>query len=427
MRKLLLSSLAIAMLVAPVVQAEVDGSEVDTDPLESTIDSILVSELEEGKLMWEVEGEPQQGFKVVWSKNESPEYPPRDGDKAIYRGENDARDAYIKGFEGEGTYNVRVCEYLDGVCGTYSNEIQMELVAKEDKMMDEKKKAKFKDLSDKNDNYDAIQYLYDKSVVQGYEDGTFKADNTINRAEFLKILMELSDYELSGENCFNDVESQWFASYVCTAANLGVVEGYDDGTFRPERAINFAEASKIIVNTLALETDSSNDETWFHSYVSAMELLAAIPTTIEDFDKKITRGEMSEMVYRIDAKKKNKKSKTYEGIKGKKDAKKEEMKNEEKMTESTISSIVVSEVEEGKVMWEVEGVSPQGFKVVWSKSDSPEYPPRETDKANYHGNKADRKSYLKAFDGAGTYNVRVCDYFEGECSVYSNQIQVELK
>lgn len=429
MKKLLLClPLAAIFALSPVAQAGDNHNQEEATPLESLVDSITVSATDEkGKLTWEFEGESQKGFKVVWSKQDSPEYPPREGDKAQYH--NNDTMAYIKGFDGEGTYNVRVCEYLGDRCGTYSNQIQMDLDAKEEHKKEEVKKFKFKDLSEKNENYDAIQYLYDKKVVKGYDDGSFKAGNTINRAEFLKILMELSDYEPEGENCFPDVESQWFAPYVCKAADLGVVKGYSDGKFRPESDINFAEASKIIVNTLALETDTANDENWFHSYVSAMELLSAIPTSVDNFDKKITRGEMSEMVYRIDAKKKTKSSKSYKELKGeKKEIKKEEKQKEEpKTTNSTITSITLSEVSEGKVEWQVEGVSPQGFKVVWSKSDSPEYPPRDTDKAQYHGDKNTRKGYIKAFDGEGTYNVRVCDYYEGECSVYSNQIQVKLK
>lgn len=435
MRKFLISSLVAMFAITPMVSAEVGGSVTRNVGVESQVDSInLMMSDDSDEVMWEVSGESKMGFKVVWSKNAGPEYPPRAGDQVTYKEDSDSNEANIKPFDGAGVYFVRVCEYLEGVCGTYSNEIQIEFSETEDEDDDkyeseeyekeeqeedddDDRKYVFSDLSEENENYSAVKYLYEKKVVKGYDDGSFKAYKTINRAEFLKILMELSEYEVSGENCFSDVSDQWFAPYICTAAELGLVKGYDDGTFRPAKDINFAEASKIIVNTLALETDGSNDETWYHSYVSAMELLSAIPTSIDKFDKDITRGEMSEMVYRIHAKKTGEKSTSYRELSGEKEV----------MGESTISSIVLSDLGDNKVEWSVEGVSPQGFKVVWSKKSGPEYPSRDGDQAQYRGEKSARDAYIKAFDGAGTYSVRVCDYFDGECSVYSNEIKVELK
>ena len=74
-------------------------------------------------IKWVVDGYSAQGFKVVWSKNENPTYPLRDGDKYHYYS-NPARNFdNLEPFAGAGTYYIRVCEYLGGACDKYSNQI----------------------------------------------------------------------------------------------------------------------------------------------------------------------------------------------------------------------------------------------------------------------------------------------------------------
>jgi len=76
---------------------------------------------------WTFAGYSKNGFKIVWSKNSNPTYPTRDGDKYIYLSEPTATSTTLDAFSGSGTYYVRVCEYLGGSCGVYSNQIQVSL------------------------------------------------------------------------------------------------------------------------------------------------------------------------------------------------------------------------------------------------------------------------------------------------------------
>jgi len=79
------------------------------------------------KVSWTVDGTAPQGFKVTWSKNAAPTYPPRDGDMAVYYSDPSASSAEIHAFSGAGTYYVRICEYIGGRCGTHSNQIEVQL------------------------------------------------------------------------------------------------------------------------------------------------------------------------------------------------------------------------------------------------------------------------------------------------------------
>lgn len=93
---------------------------------DSQVSSIILSGTDE-HLSWIVTGSSPLGYKVVWSKNPNPTYPTREGDKYHYLSNPIVTTDEIDGFAGDGKYYVRVCEYLGGKCGTYSNQIQVNL------------------------------------------------------------------------------------------------------------------------------------------------------------------------------------------------------------------------------------------------------------------------------------------------------------
>jgi hypothetical protein len=91
----------------------------------------------------------------------------------------------------------------------------------------------------------AICLLYDAGIVSGKSENYFYPDDTITRAEFLKIMLlnAEEDVEEVADVFYDDVdEDDWFYEYVTYASDQGFVEGYDDGTFRPNDPINRAEA-----------------------------------------------------------------------------------------------------------------------------------------------------------------------------------------
>ena len=157
----------------------------------------------------------------------------------------------------------------------------------------------FADVDLSHDYYDAISYLQEEGTVEGYDDETYRPDNIINRAEFTKITLIERGETPEGGNCFPDVTDQWFAPYVCKAKDLGLVQGYPDGTFKPERPINFVESGKVVTEGLELAKDDLLNEAWYEKYVKALEEEAAIPQTVGTFDHYINRGEMAEIIWRV--------------------------------------------------------------------------------------------------------------------------------
>lgn len=183
----------------------------------------------------------------------------------------------------------------------------------------------FDDVEVGNINYDAITYVYNQGIVNGYDDGTYRPAQLINRAEFTKIIVGAAYNAADVDNCgvsnpeempyFTDfLSSEWYSKYVCLAYNKGVIEGYRDGTFKPSAQINFAEAAKIIVNGFGYTTTPGT--VWYEQYVRLLEEKKAIPTSIKSFEQKITRGEMAEMIYRLKAGITDKGYQTYAQLSG---------------------------------------------------------------------------------------------------------------
>jgi hypothetical protein len=100
--------------------------------------------------------------------------------------------------------------------------------------------------------------------------------------------------------------------------------------------------------------------------------------------------------------------------------------SEEPEASQAVSAI--SLVASGKnASWQATGYSKNGFKLVWSKNPGPTYPTRGGDQYQYYSDAGTTSGTMNAFDGAGTYYVRVCEYLGGACGVYSNQVTVTLE
>jgi len=189
----------------------------------------------------------------------------------------------------------------------------------------------FTDVSDATDYSAAIQWMAENKVINGYADSSFKPDKCVNRAEFLKMLFVVQEAELSSvENLsFSDVDnSAWYAPYLATALQTKIVEGYEDGTFKPEQCVTRAEAAKMVVVSYRFpvnlakhfdydyETQMStwhfihSDYTdvdvkaWYYEYLGRLlefELIGIDHVEKNGFgpNKDMSRKEVAELLYRV--------------------------------------------------------------------------------------------------------------------------------
>lgn len=173
----------------------------------------------------------------------------------------------------------------------------------------------FTDITEKTKNGTAILYLQEHGVINGYDDGTFRPTNNVNRAEFLKIIIEGSKIKLdvTEDVPFKDIQgSIWYTPYIKKAYAEGWINGYNDNTFKPDQTITKVEALKILgkarnwnlkkIDTGKLKSTYRDVETkaWYSPY-----LAYAINNKLLQEKGKIfsptsatTRGNISEILYR---------------------------------------------------------------------------------------------------------------------------------
>ncbi len=159
----------------------------------------------------------------------------------------------------------------------------------------------FTDVAKIHPHADAIAYLKEKGIIKGYGNGQFLPDNTINRAEFMKIIVGSAFPVSTGKDCFKDVKDEWYSPFICEGKKRGIVEGYPDGTFKPGLNINAVEASKIVAKAFGVDEKNVAGELWYKPFIDGLSKKKAIPVSIDYPEKKVTRGEMSEMSWRLKA------------------------------------------------------------------------------------------------------------------------------
>lgn len=117
----------------------------------------------------------------------------------------------------------------------------------------------FTDVAEESDVYTAVQTLSSLSILNGYEDGTFGPEKDITRAEFAAVVcralnMESSANGAKGATPFADVPADhWASGYINLAAGQGIVNGYGDGNFGPEDNVTYEQAVKMLVVALGFE------------------------------------------------------------------------------------------------------------------------------------------------------------------------------
>lgn len=97
---------------------------------------------------------------------------------------------------------------------------------------------------------DAISTMKKYGLINGYSDGTFRPTAAITRAEFVTMVARFYDIDEAAETSYTDAVGHWAEKYIALAQKMGWINGYSDGTFRPDKYITRAEAIKVINNLL---------------------------------------------------------------------------------------------------------------------------------------------------------------------------------
>lgn len=132
----------------------------------------------------------------------------------------------------------------------------------------------YTDVNNQDKCYESALILQDLGIISGYDDGSFRPLENITRAEFTKIVVCMMDKEkeaktLSSAPAFSDVDrGNWASAYINYAVSKNILSGYSDGTFRPDNNISFSEAVTILLRT-ASYTEEDVGYFWPNNYIDA--------------------------------------------------------------------------------------------------------------------------------------------------------------
>lgn len=159
--------------------------------------------------------------------------------------------------------------------------------------------AKFEDVS--ADYEDAVGVLSALGVITGYEDGTYRPERIVTRAEMAKLIVEIlgyGDLVAGSASNFADTQGHWADSWIALAAGRGLVIGTGDGNFAPDRQVSYDEAITMVVRALGY-TDASNElkgMTWptnFKVKASELKLLDGVKSVSGGAD----RGGVAQLLF----------------------------------------------------------------------------------------------------------------------------------
>lgn len=172
--------------------------------------------------------------------------------------------------------------------------------------------AYFSDVAQDHRYYDAITTLSklesagpigegeSKTILNGYEDGTFKPDSTITRAEFTKIAvytLGLQGIKLEPTE-FTDVSSHWAKYNIKAAYDSKIINGMGDGTFAPDENVTYDQALKMVVCMLGYGNQAEFEGGYPEGYRS-MGAKLKLTNGVQDlkYDNAATRGVIAQIMY----------------------------------------------------------------------------------------------------------------------------------
>ncbi len=177
----------------------------------------------------------------------------------------------------------------------------------------------FSDVVEGDKHFVAISYLQELGIIQGYEDGTFKAEQNVTRAEAVKMLMiasqavkeeDIKEIDISSSPFTDTRVTDWFNPYIKYAKEAGIIDGYNDGGFHPHETINLVEALKIYLesyNQIIYPAEFKNhwldvDENgWYAKYLryaDSRDMIETYPSNKIYPNQNINRGDIAGLIYR---------------------------------------------------------------------------------------------------------------------------------
>ena len=176
-----------------------------------------------------------------------------------------------------------------------------ETAAAADTAAQTKASTTFSDVTGTEKYAEGVNVLNKLGIITGYEDGTFRAQNNVTRAEFTAMLLRMLGFAQAPsvtDSGFSDIPStHWAIGQIAAARNLNIVTGYEDGTFRPDNNVSYEEALTMIVRAIGYENYSQPGGEWYSKYVNSANRLNITKDAVGAVGSPATRACIAQFIY----------------------------------------------------------------------------------------------------------------------------------
>ena len=149
---------------------------------------------------------------------------------------------------------------------------------------------------------DAVTTLSAEGVISGFGDGTFGPEKSITRAEILKVFLKAKGTplpEAPKTRCFRDVATTlWYHAYICEGVRLGIVKGFENGTFGPDTSVTTLEALAMGLRLYGIAPVTPSSP-WYLAYQNFADTNDILDSASYSLVTPISRGKASELILKI--------------------------------------------------------------------------------------------------------------------------------
>ena len=161
--------------------------------------------------------------------------------------------------------------------------------------------ASFTDVSETDKNYEAIEILTALDLIEGYEDDTFKPQETITRAEAIAMIDRMLGLRSAvGQTTteYKDVPANhWASGYIAIGTARGIIAGHGDGTFRPEDPVTYEQMIKMIIYAMGFGPMASQTSTYPANVLMIGSQYGVINNVNAAIGKAVPRSDVAQLIY----------------------------------------------------------------------------------------------------------------------------------
>jgi len=143
----------------------------------------------------------------------------------------------------------------------------------------------------------AVESLENIGIVNGVNVKEYAPNKSVTRAELSKMILGALNEKTSNTKSFSDIHGHWGETYIQQAGGLGILNGYEDGTFQPDKEVSYAEAIAILLRSLGYHLENASGK-WYENYISKMnEIGLNEGIEIHDVESFANRGDIAILLW----------------------------------------------------------------------------------------------------------------------------------